>query len=254
MVLAVVRSSMFPIALFLAAILAAFSFAPVSASTETAYCFEFRSALYGQCRAYAIKDRARLEWATIKLLVGPPDHSKLLIVNPNNNCFRKQSIAEFLSDKWHYRVITKFDDLKRVGSNQIVKGIVCDRYTYKINDSGFEMWATRKIDATPQLEKAMCTFLAAPSGCGLPVKVLARRKAKAIRNRDGTYSIVKGTEDLTVNWLVVDKLEKVKRDSQDFILPKNYKQAHDDLSLWWSKDGTAKSSDIEDLFTAGEKK
>lgn len=246
MVLGVVR-------LLLLVAIAGIVSAPAYAATETAYCFDFQSALYGHCRAIAIKDRARLEWATIKLLVGPPDHMQLLIVNPNNQCYRKQTIETFLQEKWRYRPIKKVDALKRVATNQMISGIACDKYTYKISDANFELWATKKIPATKGLEEAMCSFLAAPSGCGLPVKVNMYRKGRVTRGKDGAYAFVKGDEEHKVNWLVVLKLAKVQRDYSDFVLPKDYKLAQDDFSLWWSKDGTAKASDIDELFTADEK-
>lgn len=226
---------------------------PVNAAMETAYSFDFQSTLYGHCRAITAKDRGRLEWATITLLVGPPDHNQLLILNPNNQCYRKQTIESFLREKWRYRLINKVDDLKLVKKGEKVSGIECDRYTYKIRDSRFELWATKKIEATKGLEHAMCSFLAAPSGCGLPVKVNMYRKGKMARNRDGTYAWVNGDQEHKVSWLSVSKLTKVHRDSKDFILPKDYKLALDDFSLWWSKDGTAKSTDIDELFTADEK-
>ncbi len=233
---------------------AVLSVVPVNAATETAYSFDFQSILYGHCRAITAKDRGRLEWATITLLVGPPDHNQLLIVNPNNQCYRKQSIESFLREKWRYRLIKRVDDLKLVKKGERVSGIECDKYTYKIRDSRFELWATKKIEATKGLEQAMCSFLAAPSGCGLPVKVNMFRKGKISRNRDGAYAWVKGDQEHKLSWLTVSKLAKVQRDSRDFVLPKDYKLATDDFSLWWSKDGTARASDIDELFTADEKK
>lgn len=247
-----VRTGVLLFALSIAAVLVLHT--PACAAQTEAWEIDFVSAIYGKCRATVTQKCARFDWGAFVMLLNPPDYSTLYLVNPTSKLFRREALSKFMLQKWERQLVDgHVARLKKTGVSTL-ENLKCDNYSCEVFGEETEFQVTKQMDPDPGLAAACCRLLEIPPGYGIPVGCQRHRTEvrKMWLPESGTRSarLVRKDQKLRANlqWLRLVSLREKKMDANLLLMPKDYRLASDDFSLWFSKSGKAGQDDIADFF------
>jgi hypothetical protein len=176
----------------------------------------------GKYKASIAYEQARFDNGCFVFLVRKSDYQQLYVLNPENKAYIKRS-TEVKAEP--HATHLPFKKLKFINT-EVIAGIKCSHYLCSCDSPlvHAEYWATQEIKVNPEIAIGCCRFSNAPTGYGLPIKLIEKLEIPGQPPRYNTR-------------IKVLKAQKLTREPQFFQIPSDYKLVKDQLTLVSSDNG-----------------